>query len=351
MRKTVWKPTAWVTLAWLVAGCSSDERLPLKVELGARTVSKLPLVIAAEQGLFEKYGLDIDLRLPEPRVDGAFETHDAGLSAELWARLRNLGGEPEPWRPDIFVDGLTPNIVKWIDQARHPHRISIAGIDCVLRAHIIAAPGIRRLEDLKGKRIGISGRTDTTTGYGALMLADRMGWNPKTDLWIKRNGRNVEDLRDGKVDAIVASETRYAVALKENFNVLADTMEWGLAIGGNSVMVEAGWLDDATNLEAARRFLKATAEGLALFHNDKALALSVMRKWYGIDDPDIAEAIYERGRYLERKPFSCYQGILNTFETYDSSGMRQHRPEDFYDDSLVKALDEEGFLDDILEQE
>jgi ABC-type amino acid transport substrate-binding protein len=289
----------------------------------------------------------VDLRLPEPRVDGPIETHDTGLSAELWSRIRNLGQDPEPWEPDIFVDGLTPNIVKWIDRAGYPHWVSIAGIDCVLRAHIVAVPGISRLEDLKGKRIGISGRTDTTTGYGVLMLAERMGWDPKTDIWIKRDGRNVEDLLEGKVDAIVASETRYAVALKEDLNVLADTMGWGLAIGGNSAMVEAGWLDDDTNREAARRFLKATVEGLALFHNDKDLALSVMQRWYGIDDPEIAETIYARGQFLERRPYSCYQGILNTFETYDSSGMRQHRPEDFFDDSLLRELEADGFFDTV----
>jgi hypothetical protein len=327
--------------------CGDRKLIPLKVELGTRAVSKLPFVIAEDQGLYEKYGLDVELRMPAPAFEGGISTNSNSLPERVWRRIRSIGGDHVPWKSDILVDGLTPNMVKRMDQARFPHRIAIAGIDCFARAHIVGNKNIRNVEDLKGKRLGISGRRDTTTGFVALMLARRMGWDPDKDISIKLNGRDIEALSEGLVDAIVASEVRYAVAKKQGFPILLDTREWNIALAGNSVMVEAGWMDDGTNREAARRFLKATIEGLALFHQNRELALHVMSKWNGITDKEIAATIYERGKWLSRSPYPCYEGITNTMELYDSNDMRQHTPNHFYDDSLIRELDESGFIDRI----
>jgi len=311
-----------------LTSCSESDRLPLNVELGGRTVSKLPFVIAADQGLYEKYGLDISLKLPPPDNPGGVRANPAG-----------------PWKSDIFVDGLTPNIVKQVQRARFPEYIAIASNDCIVRAHFVGRKGLETLADLKGKRIGISGRRDTTTGYAVLELARRMDWDPDQDISIIFNGRNVEDLADGLVDAIVASETRYAAAIKHAYPILEDTVPWEEAVGGNSVLVTRSWLEQSRNREKASRFLKATIEGLAIFHNQRELAIDVMSRWYGISDPEIAAAIYDRGQWMPQKPYPCYQGTENTLEMYDSYEMRKHQPADFYDDSLLRELDESGFID------
>ncbi len=302
--------------------------MPLNVELGGRTVSKLPFVIAADQGLYEKYGLDVTLKILGPRRPGAIRA--------------NPGRD---FRTEIFVDGLTPNIVKQVQRANHPEYLAIASNDCIVRAHVIANHGFEQLADLKGARIGISGRRDTTTGYAVLELAKRMGWDPDFDISIQFNGRDVEDLEAGRVDAIIASETRYAVALQRGYPVLEDTETWNEAVGGNSVMTTEAWLQQGNNRDKARRFLQATTEGLALFHNNKALALDVLDRWYGIENAAERQAIYERGRWMPQKPYPCYAGTENTLRMYDSLEMRKYEPADFYDDSLIRELDEEGFID------
>jgi len=322
----------FIAISVLLASCEKDEGLKLNVELGGRTVSKLPFVIAADQGLYEKYGLDVALKIPPPANPGGIRSNPG-----------------RPWKADIFVDGLTPNIVKQVQRARFPEYIAIASNDCIVRAHIIGQKSIDDISELKGKRIGISGRRDTTTGYTVLDLARRMGWDPDDDISIQFNGRNVEDLEDGLVDAIIASETRYAVAMTKGFPILADTEHWNEAVGGNSVLVTNQWLQTAGNREKAMLFLKATVEGLAIFHNDRELALDVMSRWYGIEDPSIANAIYDRGIWMPRKPFPCYAGTENTLQMYDSLEMRKRKPEDFYDDSLLRELDDSGFIDGFYE--
>lgn len=330
-------------LVFCLVSCGDRELIPIKVELGTRSISKLPFMIAVDQNLFEKYGLAIDLRLPAPAFEGGINWQP-DVFTRISRRIDRARGQ-DNWQPDIYVDGHTPNIVKRIDRTRWPHRIAIAGTDCLVRPHIIGSKSVNSIDELKGKRLGISARRDTTLGFAALSLAKHMGWDATQDISLKLEGRDVDALRQGLVDAIVANEIRGAQAMKEGFPVLEDTQKWNVAVAGNSVMVEQGWLDNEANRETARRFLQATVEGLALFHNDRELALNVMAKWNGITDTDIATHAYERGQWMLKKPYPCYDGIDNTFEMYDSNEMRKFKPTDFYDDSLIRELDESGFID------
>jgi hypothetical protein len=56
--------------------------------------------------------------------------------------------------------------------------------------------------------------------------------------------------------------------------------------------------------------------------------------------------MYDRSA-VPRIPYPCYDGIRRTMEVYDSHQMRQYQPEDFYDDSLLRELDEAGFVDSV----
>ena len=133
--------------------------------------------------------------------------------------------------------------------------------------------------------------------------------------------------------------------VQDEATILADTQTWGVALAGNSVMVTPEWLEDDTNQEAIRRFLKALAEALAIYHQDRELSLDILRRWHGITDRQIAETVYDRGQWMPRKPYPCYEGIENTFELYDSNEMRRYEPADFYVDSFMTELDRSGFID------
>ncbi len=350
-------------LALIATGISCSDRnlISMQVEL-TRTVSKLPFVIAADQGLYEKYGLDVEIYLPLPEFGGVRSR--SFTVAWIWRLIDYLTLRIEPlrsitgqlWKPDIRVSGANGIIVERANSAKSPHLVFLAATDCVVRAHIVARKGIERLEDLKGKRLGVSG-IKSNTGFVALLLAERMGWDPIQDISIITDGNDIDALREGRVDAFVASERSYAAALQEGFPVLAATSTWGAPMAGNSVIVNAAWLEDPRNREVARRFLKATIEGIALFHQDRELVLEVLAKWHGITDRAFAETVYESGRWIPRKPYPCYEGIMKAMERYDSNEMRRwlnlqqslaiYTPEDFYDDSLMRELDESGFIDSL----
>jgi ABC-type nitrate/sulfonate/bicarbonate transport system substrate-binding protein len=174
-----------------------------------------------------------------------------------------------------------------------------------------------------------------------------MGWDPLFDISILEFGFDADSLRTGAVDAIVAPERAFAQLQAEGYPVLANSLDWNEAMAGNSVLVERDWLNAEGHRDAALRFLKASAEGFALFHRDPELAREVMARWNGIMGDELGETIYDRGDSFPRKPYPCYDGVRKTMELYDSNEMRRYTPEDFYDDSLMRELEDSGFLDSL----
>lgn len=337
---------AALLLALIATGisCSDQDLIPMRVTL-TRSVSKLPFVIALDQGLYEKYGLDVEVQLAPPDFEGGISLPSNSFWARMWRRIRSING-PEKFEPNIWVSGANSRIVDMATSASEPRRIFIAATDCVVRQHIVARKGLSRLEDLKGKRLGVS-NIGSNSGYVALLLAERMGWDPVQDISIMEDGYDIDALRQGRVDAFVASERLAATASQEGFPLLVDTSTWNEPLAGNSVFVEREWLEDPRNRDAARRFLQAGIEAIALFHQDRELILEILAEWHGITDRAYAEAVYNGGQWIPRKPYPCYEGLRKAIERYDSHEMRKFRAEDFYDDSLIRELDESGFIDSV----
>ena len=328
----------------LVPACSTDDEnlLPLVVFVQGRSMSKLPFVIAQDQNLYQKYGLDIEFQLAPPQFDKGIIPR-----APLLTRIqRRLGLVERPY-PDIHVDGLTPSIYRHTHEANWPQRIALASTDCSLRYYVVVREGIEELEALRGGNIGVNA-IRTTSAFAALRLIERMGWDRESDITVLEQGRNLDFLRSGRLDAVVGGDETYEAAHREGFKVIEDTRSWeGEELAGNSIMIEPGWLDRGTNRAAAKRFLKAVLEGLAIFHNQPELAMEIAQKWYGFPDPAIGRERYERADYVRREPLPCYQGIKNTMRIHDSHAMRQYQAEDFYDDSLMRELKENGFIDSL----
>ena len=155
-----------VVLGFTLVIPAQEDLIPLRVEMLTRSINKLPFVIAEDQGLYRKHGLDVKQWMPPPEFEG-------GIDVDM----------ERPQDPDISVDGGTPMMVALITSAQARHRIMLATTDCVVRWHIVAREGINSLEELEGKRLGVSG-IGAMTGFVARLLGQRMGWDPIQDMSI-----------------------------------------------------------------------------------------------------------------------------------------------------------------------
>ena len=325
-------------LAAIAVACTAGQELiPLVVSVGGRNMSKLPYLIAADQGLYEKHGLDVEFLTGDPEFEGGIKTY-----LGFWTSVGVFLGLQEEPVPDIMATSHMGRMLRQVGDPQSQKLVAMGATDCSVRYYVIARPGIHSLEELKGKRLGINSEV-STLGFSGRRMLQRMGWERDRDISVVIPGR-MEHLRNGEVDAIITGDNGSEAAAKEGFTILEDMGAWNEELAGNSAIVEAEWLQDATHREAARRFLMATAEAVALFHQRPDLALDVLVKWEGMDR-ELAESRYRRTDYIPRKPYPCIEGVEKTMELYDSEEMRRYQPEDFYDDSLMRELDESGFLD------
>jgi len=329
-------------ISFILVSCSAndDDTIFLKVFVEGRSMSKLPIVIAKDQGLFAKYGVDVEIQMAEPEFEGGKIPH-----APIFTRVRRRLGLIEYPSIDIQVTGQTPTMYYQTTLANRPKRLALASTDCSIRYYVVAKPGIDKLDDIKGKRIGVNALR-TTSAFAALRLIERMGWDRQYDVSVLEAGRSIENLRNDQVDVVVGGDELFEEAKREGFPILEDTRTWNESLAGNSVLVDEGWLETGNNREAARRFLQAVLEGLFIFHQQPELAVDVAMRWYGFPDRAIAQGRYDRADYLPRIPYPCYDGIENTMRIHDSHEMRQYEVEDFFNDSLLRELDDSGFIDD-----
>jgi ABC-type nitrate/sulfonate/bicarbonate transport system substrate-binding protein len=322
----------------LAAPLGAQTRIPLTVSMGDVSINKIPFLVALDQGLYEKHGLDVTMI---PYGSGSATIH--GIPDDVPPEIREKGEDAQ-----ITVGGGVGMMIDRVTESEPSDWIVLASTDHIVRWHIMTkeGTGINTLEDLKGKRLGISGMS-ACTGYIALMLAKRMGWDVDQDISIMQGNYSVTPLKEGWVDAFIAYEVPYALGLQENFKVIADLRDWNEPMLCSGARASRSWAN--ANRDTVLRFLKALTEGIALMKKDRTVAFRSMEKWYGFDDTEVQSVIYYGAREMPRAPYPNVEGVKKVMELYDSNSMRRHKPEDFYDSSYIRELEESGFVDSLYE--
>ena len=140
--------TTWSMLALNVPLAWSADRL-VGVQ-SARVMSQSMPWIAQETGIFRKHNLEFPL---------------VYIGTSPLATAAMLGGEAQ-----ILIDGGV-GVVRTV-VGGNPDLVFIAGIKNHLTQSILAKPEIGRLEDLRGKKIGVT-RIGATTHYFAVQAFKR----------------------------------------------------------------------------------------------------------------------------------------------------------------------------------
>jgi NitT/TauT family transport system substrate-binding protein len=218
----------------------------------------------------------------------------------------------------------------------------LATTESTIRDHIIAAPGIASVEDLKGKRLGYS-VPGAVTHLGALAWVKKMGWTPGKDITLVGSGNALNPLKEGKEDALLGSAMLIAMAPEMHLKDVADLSSYNIPVAGSSILAEKNWL--VANRDTAARFVKSAVEAIALMKTDEAAFDTALAKWFAITDRTTQYRMYQFVADLPKKPYPAVDGIKNTLAIYDTPRMRHYKTEDFYDSSFVSALDKSGAID------
>ena len=335
------KPFAYLVLAacalaGMRAAAAEDNaagtRIPISVELGDVSLTKLPFIMAADNAIYERNGLNVTQFITP---SAAAAVRSSGVIVPPENIKSNVLGE-------INIGGGSPTMVRMTSVATAPHRVILATTDDVSRFHIISRTEIARPEDLKAKRIGY-GNFGALDHFSIILFLRKMGWDPDRDVSMFSNGNSPQSIVTGLVDAFAGDDLAISEAKRLGLRDLVDLFQYHFVMPGSGVNALSDWLPD--HRDAAARFMKATVEAIALMKTDKAAAFASMTKWYGITDPEKLEAVYAQASRLPSKPYPSLEGLKIMKSIYTWREMAIRAPEDFVDSSFVTALDKSGYID------
>lgn len=292
-------------------------------------VSKLPLYLARDAAIFEKYGLRLSWK-------------DPGSNKNLLAAMKNREG-------DIYV--VSSNHVA--------QNKATGGTDLVIVANtghnyslFLVESSITRAEDLKGKKVG-TGALDGTPYQLTRLALKRLGLDPDKEVTLvpydERSSTRATALLSGEVSgSLVSSDTIFELertgAIKK-FHVLADHKKLDIYAGGGAdYAVSAGFLKD--HRDRAKSFLRSICEGISLARKNKPAALEAIAKTVQKSDPAVLEFLYRIyvGEVIPARPRPRIEGVELGIQMLSSTlpaakGMKAH---DLVDPSVVAELEKEG---------
>jgi len=306
--------------------------ISVDVGLGDITINKVPFLIASDNGIYERNGLEIHQFISP----GA---------AEL-ARRSGVVVPPETVRENsddapILVGGASPSIYGAV-YTGGISRVVLASLEDRVKGHIIASPDIHTIDDLRGKRFGYS-NVGRAGHIGWLSFARAMGWTQGSDFTLVERASTISDIAEGRADATTASAVLVALAPEAGLNDVVDLQDYALPFAGSGINAERSWL--AGNRDTAARFVRSAVEAIALMKTDRAAFDASVSKWLNISDAQTLDSMYAAALDFPEKPYPSVDGIGIIMEIYDTPEMRSRSIDDFYDSSFIEELDRSGALD------
>jgi ABC-type nitrate/sulfonate/bicarbonate transport system substrate-binding protein len=293
---------------------------------GARSGASWPMWIAQNGGYYRKHGLDVEL---------VFGVHPAPIAAVISGNAAMTSAGADPALLSASKDRSLILLGSYLNKG------SFA---------LLGSKGINQVSQLAGKRIGV-GRVGDPPYHFTVSLLKKHGLSAKDVQWLSVGvdaAARAATLSTGQIDAALITAPAYFRLEAAGFPVLA------LLSDHDDIFVSTYYLfrrDTVTNNRmVAEGFIKAHAEAIKRFYEDKSFAMQVMMRYGGAKDMDDAARVYElfaKSRMFESIPYILKGSVEGVIER-----QRQDQPylKDFdfskaVDNSLVDQLVREGFFE------
>jgi len=317
---------AFLIFAFFTCSFAADT----KITVGYAAISPrtLPLIIAQEQGLFAKHGIETRLVL----IKGAPILVASLISGDI--EIGYTGG--------TSVIGAA---------AQGTYLKILASVSSKLTHTIIANPSIKTAESLRGKRFGIQSIGGSTWMHTMLGL-EYIGLDPKRDnvnlLVIGDSVLIGQSLEAGRIDAAVLDGALARRLRSKGFSVIADLQPASIPMLNQAIVVSQDYLQKRS--ETVEKILMTLVESLAfsLAPANKSIVIKTLMRRFQISDPVVGEEGYQD--YLtsvERKPVPSLDALRNIrrLMALQNPKVANVKVEDLVDSRMIRKLDESGFID------
>ena len=320
-----------LTAVAILAGVQlADVSAQTKITIGVAAMSPrtIPLIIAQEQGLFAKHGLEARIVL----IRGAPTLVASLISGDL-----EVGYTGGPAVVGAAAQGIYLRI--------------LSSISSRLTHTLIANPSIKSAEQLRGKRMGIQSIGGSTWMHTMLAL-EHVGLDAKRDnISLLVIGDSVligQSLEAGRIDAATLDGALVRRLRSKGFSAIVDLTPHNIPMVNQAIVVSPEFLQKRGDV--AERILMALVDSLAftLAPQNKAVVTKTMMKRFQFSDPTVGEEGYQDLQIsVERKPFPSIDALRNVRRLMATQNPKvaNVKIEELIDNRIIRKLEENGYID------
>ena len=316
MRKLGAFATGWIFFC-LTAGIAGAEKI--RVAFVSPVPGFAPAWIAKETGMFAKQGLDAEVilitgspRLVQSLIAGDVDYAIVGATATMRARMRGA---------DVAILATTTNISSQ-------------------KLLVGRKSGIRRLEDLKGRVVGVSQYGSEADAF-ARIAVNKAGFKPDKDVAIIQLGGHPQvaaALVAGKIEAGVIGGLAFLTAQKSGAVVLATAIDLQTVSLGPAVAVAGRAVQRSR--DSVMRFMRAFVEAFHYLRTNREGTIPIVQKYMGGIGVEQARFLYDDYLPLfEELPVPREKGLQAAVDLETDPKAKTFKPADFVDLSFLKEID------------
>lgn len=321
MKKTLWLLVVGFVIGFIANG-NAEERI--RVGQGAVSLQSGILFIAKDRGLFAKYGLNPEIIY----IPGGSVNVQVLVSGNL--DLSQLSGAP----------GVAANL-------EGADIVYIVGLLDKLNYQLVTRPEIKTIEQLKGRRFGVS-RFGSSADFGLRALLKRLGLDPAKDVSILQIGdepARVAALVSGNIDGSVANAPFGNEAERLKLNVLADSVKMDIPFFNTGILGSKRYMDRQES--KVLNFLRAYLEAIKVLKTEKEYSIRALARFTRVQNMKALQEGYDYfNDQLQPVPYPSQEAmqavVAQIAETNPKA--RKADPRAFVSDRYLKQLEAEGFV-------
>ena len=313
--------TAFLLLALAAGGFVSAQ--PTVVGYSAVTSVFLPFWIGKETGLYKKEGLDVQLVY----IASSTTMAQAMFAREVAISTVNSGSVVNSTLQggDLVLMGAVMNAAAF---------------------YIMTRPEIANVQDLKGKKIGVT-RLGSSSDFAIREYLQKHKLQPNRDVNIVQVGGMPElatALNSGSISAAPLSSPSSHVAQQKGNRVIANLADEGIYFVIAGLTTTRRFLREQRS--DAKTFLRAFGRATYFMFQQRDEAKKILTKYAKINDPGMLEGSLKYAHdFSEKIPLVRREGVQVVLdqEAAKNPQAKEFTAERFYDNSLVQELVSEGF--------
>lgn len=304
---------------------------PVDIKIGYPTqgVSQLPLWVAKDTGIFEKYGVNAELVYiaGSPKVQETL--NGGGIHAGF------TGIEPAGNAKAAGIDTVTFSATA--------HKIAVY----IYASKDIDTSNIK--EEIQGKTI-LAGAEGSLYDLLAHSYIRELGLDPEKDvefLYMGGEGDRTAAFLKGAADFyLVAPPTSFKMD-EMDYPRIYDFSDQEVLIPG--LVMKTDYYNE--NQELAKVLAASLIEANNYIKANKEESLEIISKWTGMDDPKLMDKTYEINLMtIPEKPYISDETVQFYLENSQFEEVRALKPADLVDNSIIQQLDDSGFIDEVSTQ-